>query len=150
MITAHAHIVDTRPSLPLPPSEGLGMRLHYSMLYMYIVSVVIIKGNIKKKDCKEFYVDKETKNSYENLLDFIINCIVKFIKDRNIRRQLPIGFTFPFPMKHENLTCGKLVRWTRDFKGTGAEGKDVVQLLKEAASRRGVSTRLHVQLITCD
>jgi glucokinase len=71
-------------------------------------------------------------------LNFIVDSIAKFTKDRNIRKQLPIGFTFPFPMKHESLTCGKLVRWIRDFKGTGAEDKDIVQLLKEA-SREGVS-----------
>ena len=41
-------------------------------------------------------------------------------------------------MKHESLTCGRLIRWTKEFEGKGAEGKDVVQLLKEAASRRGV------------
>ena len=83
--------------------------------------------------------DDNKNSSYENLFDFIVDCIAKFIKDRNIRRQLPIGFTFPFPMKHKSLTCGKLIRWTRDFKGTGAEGREVVQLLEEAASRRGVS-----------
>ena len=106
------------------------------------VSVVIIKGSIKKKDPKEFLINDDIKNSsYENLFDFIVDCIAKFVKDRNIGRQLPIGFTFPFPMKHESLTRGKLIRWTRDFKFTGAEGKDVVQLLEEAASRRGVSIR---------
>ena len=97
--------------------------------------VDIVRGSIKKKDCKEFYIDEDTKNSsYEILFKFIVDRIAKFKKDRNIiDEQLPIGFTFPFPMKHESLTCGRLILWTRDFKGTGAEGKDVVQLLKEAA-----------------
>ena len=97
--------------------------------------VDIVRGSIKKKDCKEFYIDEDTKNSsYEILFKFIVDRIAKFKKDRNIiDEQLPIGFTFPFPMKHESLTCGKLIRWTRDFKSTGAEGKDVVQLLKDAA-----------------
>ena len=100
----------------------------------------MIKGSIKKKDSKEFYIDEDTKKSpYEKLFDFVVDSIAKFVKDRNITKELPIGFTFPFPMKHESLTCGKLMRWTRDFKVTGAEGKDVIQLLKEAASRRGVS-----------
>ena len=115
------------------------------------VHVDIIRGTIKKKDCKEFYIDEDTKNSssYQTLLDFVINSIAKFKKDRNIRRQLPIGFTFPFPMKHESLTRGRLIRWTRDFKGTGAEGKDVVQLLEEAASRRGVSIHQTSRLHAC-
>ena len=91
-----------------------------------------------------FCIGEDAKNSYGILFDFIVDCVVKFMRDRNIIwKKLPIAFTFPFPMKHESLTCGKLIRWTRDFRGTGAEGEDVVQLLKEAASRReGVSTRL--------
>ena len=114
---------------------------HYSILD--IVSVVIFKGSIKKKDCKEFYIHEETKNSlsYKNLFDFIVVCINEFKRNRKIEKQLPIGFTFPFPMRHESLTCGKLIRWTRDFEATGAEGRDVVQLLKEAASKKGVSVQ---------
>ena len=85
-----------------------------------------------------FCIDKMTKNSssYEKLFDFIVERIAWFIKNRNITEPLPIGFTFPFPMRHESLTHGKLIRWTRDFRATGAEGKDVVQLLKEAASKK--------------
>ena len=96
--------------------------------------VDIVRGSINKKDCKEFYIDEDTKNSsYEILFKFIVDHIAKFKKDRKITKQLPIGFIFPFPMKHESLTRGKLIRWTRDFKGVGAEGKDVVQLLEEAS-----------------
>jgi hexokinase len=121
---------------------------HYSRLDN-IISVDIVKGRIKKKDPKEFCLDKDTRNSpsYEKLLNFIVKCIAKFIKDRNIRKQLPIAFIFPFPMKHESLTCGKLIRWTKEFEGTGAEGKDVVQLLKEAASRRQEVSIQQLQLL---
>jgi hexokinase len=109
---------------------------HYSTLD--IISVDIVKGRIKKPDSKEFYIDKETKNSpsCEILFDFIVDCIAWFINDRKIKKTLPVGFIFPFPVKHESLTRGKLIRWTKDFEGSGAEGKDVVQLLKEAASKR--------------
>jgi hexokinase len=112
--------------------------LYSSFLLLSVVSVDIVKGRIKKPDSKDFYIDTETKNSssYKTLLNFIVNCIAWFIKDRNIRKRLPIGFTFPFPVKQESLICGKLIRWTKDFKAPGAEGKDVVQLLKEAASKR--------------
>jgi hypothetical protein len=116
-----------------------------------IISVDIAKRRIKKQDFKNFTIDKATKNSssYEKLFDFIVNCIAKFIKDRNITKKLPIAFTFPFPMKCESLTCGKLVCWTGDFKATGGEGEDIIQLLKKAASteRKGVSVVL--QLINC-
>lgn len=54
------------------------------------------------------------------------------------REKLPLGFTFSFPCKQEGLTCAKLVSWTKGFKASNVEGNDVVQLLREACSRRGV------------
>ena len=103
---------------------------------MDIVSVDIHKGRIiTKPDSKQFYIDKETKNSLspEKLFNFIVNSIAKFIKDRKIKKKLHVGFTFPFPMKHKSITSGELVRWTREFYATGADGKDVVFDLLKAA-----------------
>ena len=42
--------------------------------------------------------------------------------------------------------AGILLRWTKDFDAKGAMGKDVVQLLQQAFTRRGVSE--HVTVIT--
>ena len=44
---------------------------------------------------------------------------------------------FSFPCKQEGLAVGKLTQWTKGFKCEGVEGRDVVQLLKEALMRRG-------------
>lgn len=52
---------------------------------------------------------------------------------------LPLGFTFSFPCKQDDLTCAKLVNWTKGFKASDVEGKDVVQLLREACQRLNVS-----------
>lgn len=95
-----------------------------------------------EQDFEKLFIDDKTKqSSQEVLFDFIADCVAKFIKDRKITKKLPLGFTFSFPVKQESLISGKLIRWTKDFKATGAEGEDVVQLLKAAFDRRGVSIR---------
>lgn len=53
--------------------------------------------------------------------------------------RLPLGFTFSFPLQQLGLTKGLLVKWTKGFNCSDVVGKDVVQLLKDAIARRGVS-----------
>jgi hexokinase len=68
--------------------------------------------------------------------------------------RLPLGFTFSFPCKQEGLTHAKLVTWTKGFKASGVEGKDVVGMLREACHRRGdididvVAVRFHQPFLT--
>lgn len=54
--------------------------------------------------------------------------------------RLPLGFTFSFPLQQLGLTKGMLARWTKGFNCSGVVGEDVVQLLKDAIARRGVSS----------
>lgn len=61
------------------------------------------------------------------------------------REKLPLGFTFSFPCFQEGLTRAKLINWTKGFKASGVEGRDVVQLLRDACRRRGV--RVHLKNI---
>jgi hexokinase len=78
--------------------------------------------------------------SGEQLFDHIADCLAKFIKDEKITNEtLPLGFTFSFPLMQKGLTKGILERWTKGFNCSGVIGNDVVQLLKDAIARRGVS-----------
>lgn len=54
--------------------------------------------------------------------------------------RLPLGFTFSFPLTQLGLTKGILARWTKGFNCSGVVNEDVVQLLKDAIARRGVSS----------
>ena len=49
--------------------------------------------------------------------------------EHNITQKLPLGFTFSFPVKQSSLISGDLIRWTKDFTASGAEGRDVVEML---------------------
>ncbi|XP_076053337.1 hexokinase A isoform X2 [Oratosquilla oratoria] len=72
------------------------------------------------------------------LFDHIAECMSSFVKDRDLGDEiLPLGFTFSFPCKQEGLTKARLARWTKGFKCEGVEGRDVVELLKQAIARRG-------------
>ena len=76
------------------------------------------------------------------LFDHIADCLVNFIKEHNVdsAEELPLGFTFSFPCRQIGLTKGLLESWTKGFKCSGVVGEDVVKMLKEALTRRGVST----------
>lgn len=65
--------------------------------------------------------------------------MAQFLGKLNLKTcKLPLGFTFSFPCKQEGIDKAKLVQWTKGFKCSDVEGKDVVQMLKDALARRKV------------
>lgn len=74
------------------------------------------------------------------LFDHIGQCLADFLEEHDLKesKQLPLGFTFSFPVQQENLTTGKLISWTKGFNATGVVGQDVVQFLRDACNRRKV------------
>ncbi|XP_035221455.1 hexokinase-1-like [Stegodyphus dumicola] len=81
--------------------------------------------------------------SGEELFDYIADCLGRFlIALGNMHRTLPLGFTFSFPCTQKGLDSAFLVNWTKGFNCSGVEGKDVVQLLREAVERKGGSVEV--------
>lgn len=71
------------------------------------------------------------------LFDHIAECLATFMDKHDVRgRNLPLGFTFSFPCRQEGLTSARLVTWTKGFNCSGVEGRDVVQMLRDALERR--------------
>lgn len=88
---------------------------------------------------KQMVIDDHTKQSTQEILfDFIAKSVAEFMEEHKISTKLPLGFTFSFPVRQTSLISGTLIRWTKDFSATGAEGEDVVRLLRDAFARRGV------------
>uniref|UniRef100_A0A665TBZ7 Phosphotransferase n=1 Tax=Echeneis naucrates TaxID=173247 RepID=A0A665TBZ7_ECHNA len=74
----------------------------------------------------------------EQLFDHIAACLSDFLESQELKGQtLPLGFTFSFPCEQIEIDKSILIRWTKGFNCSGVEGRDVVQLLKEAIHRRG-------------
>ena len=80
--------------------------------------------------------DEMKHGTQQQLFDFIADSVAQFTKEKNLTTKLPLGFTFSFPVRQISLTSGTLIRWTKDFSASGAEGEDVVRLLKEALKRK--------------
>ena len=81
--------------------------------------------------------DETIQSTQKVLFDFIAKALADFVKKHNITNKLPLGFTFSFPVNQTSLTDGTLKRWTKDFTASGAVGRDVVEMLKEAFARIG-------------
>uniref|UniRef100_A0A3B3Q4W4 Phosphotransferase n=1 Tax=Paramormyrops kingsleyae TaxID=1676925 RepID=A0A3B3Q4W4_9TELE len=74
----------------------------------------------------------------EMLFDYIAERISDFLAKHQLKhKKLPLGFTFSFPVRHEDIDKGILLNWTKGFKASGAEGNNVVGLLRDAIKRRG-------------
>ncbi|XP_060712556.1 hexokinase-2-like [Hemiscyllium ocellatum] len=72
------------------------------------------------------------------LFDHIANCLASVMEELDIKNEkLPLGFTFSFPCQQTKLDESILVHWTKGFKASGVEGRDVVTLLRQAITRRG-------------
>lgn len=96
-------------------------------------------------DGSQFHMDNETYSLSQELMhgagsqlfDYIADCLHKFVTRRNLNsHRLPLGFTFSFPCQQDGLAHARLVNWTKGFKCSGVEGRDVVELLREAIERR--------------
>ncbi|KHJ96588.1 Hexokinase [Oesophagostomum dentatum] len=84
--------------------------------------------------------DSIQKGTGELLFDHIAQCLAVFTKEQlGEKKKLSLGFTFSFPCRIEGLTKGVLIHWSKGFKASGVEGKDVVELLKKACKKRQVT-----------
>ena len=92
----------------------------------------------------EMKISNEKKTgTQQELFDFIAESMANFLKKHSIEHQLPLGFTFSFPVAQTSLTSGTLQKWTKDFKASGAVGRDVVEMLQEAIARRKVCVLIY-------
>ncbi|KAJ5669348.1 Hexokinase [Penicillium macrosclerotiorum] len=96
---------------------------------------------------RKYKLPKEVKTGTgEQLWDFIADQLQSFLHEHHSGGQgaddLPLAFTFSFPVDQKNIRSGVLQRWTKNFDVSGVEGHDVVPQL-EAAFRRKVSIISH-------
>uniref|UniRef100_A0A8C1TQG3 Hexokinase-2 n=1 Tax=Cyprinus carpio TaxID=7962 RepID=A0A8C1TQG3_CYPCA len=78
------------------------------------------------------------RGSGTELFNHIAECLANFLEKLGIKdKKLPLGFTFSFPCQQTKLDESILVCWTKGFKASGVEGRDVVGLLRKAIKNRG-------------
>ena len=93
--------------------------------------------------------EETIQTTQEVLFDFIAKALADFVKKHNITNKLPLGFTFSFPVEQTSLTSGTLRRWTKDYTASGAAGRDVIEMLKEAFARTGGVRRDKFRTLCC-
>ena len=72
------------------------------------------------------------------LFDYIVDALV----EAGVPQGASIGFTFSYPVQQTAINSGRLIAWTKGFTSAGVVDRDVVELLRLACERRGVSYRL--------
>lgn len=97
-------------------------------------------GRMAEPRVQKFKLDKKhTTGSGDMFFGFIADCIKSFlIKNNDLGKTRSLGFTFSFPVKQTGIASGDLVCWTKGFKAKGVVGKDVVNLLEAALSKKSV------------
>lgn len=92
--------------------------------------------------------DKHVMGPGKELFNFIARCIKDFLVKFKTSSQgaVNVGFTFSFPVKQNGIASGSLVKWTKGFKASGVEGKDVVKLLNQSLLRMKVKNTQVVAL----
>uniref|UniRef100_A0A6G1S7V8 Phosphotransferase n=1 Tax=Aceria tosichella TaxID=561515 RepID=A0A6G1S7V8_9ACAR len=119
------------------PEEGKFLALDLGGTNFRVI-LVELDGSNFHMDNEIFSLSQELMHGpgYQ-LFDYIAECLHKFVMKRNLSSsRLPLGFTFSFPIQQDGLAHARLVSWTKGFKCSGVEGKDVVALLKEAIDRK--------------
>lgn len=75
------------------------------------------------------------------LFGYLADCIAGFLSAHGIKAEsgnIPLGFTFSFPVEQTAINRGRLLRWTKGFNCPDAIGKDVVELLQRSLDAKGV------------
>jgi hexokinase len=77
--------------------------------------------------------------SADELWAYVADCIEQFITYHHEGEhlgQLPLGFTFSYPVTQETIDHGVLQRWTKGFDVDGIEGEDVVPQFENALAAK--------------
>lgn len=105
-----------------------------------------LKGDrqIGESTKKQFRIPKEAMNgTAEQLFDFIAESVKSFTEEHETENiEIPLGFTFSFPVEQTGINSGKLMHWTKGFSTKGVEGMDVVKLLSSALERKKVQVQV--------
>ncbi|KAG8141102.1 hypothetical protein E2320_006777 [Naja naja] len=128
-------------SIPDGTEEGDFLALDLGGTNFRVLRVKVADNGSKKVEMENHIYDipKDLMTaSGTQLFDYIADCLANFMEQLQIKdRKLPLGFTFSFPCHQTKLDESILDSWTKGFKCSGVEGKDVVSLLRKAIKKRG-------------
>uniref|UniRef100_T1IWW6 Phosphotransferase n=1 Tax=Strigamia maritima TaxID=126957 RepID=T1IWW6_STRMM len=134
------HMLNTfLPELPNGKEEGEFLALDLGGSNFRVSWIHMEKGKVVTSMDKQFTLTKEIQQGLgTQLFDYIANCVKDSLDDFQLNdTELPLGFTFSFPMEQKALDIGYLVSWTKNFNAPGVVGEDVVKMLNDALHKQG-------------
>ncbi|KAK0549995.1 hexokinase [Tilletia horrida] len=114
---------------------------------------VVLKGEGKFEvtQTKFRLTEEQKQEDGQKLFDFCAECLDRFIKthfgdgsDESVilEENIPLGFTFSYPMEQERINHGRLVRWTKGFGNPNTEGKDVAEMFRKSLEKFNVPIKM--------
>ncbi|UJR14945.1 hypothetical protein I4U23_001926 [Adineta vaga] len=110
------------------------------------VLLIDLRGNAKIELTSKIFVIPQSImiGDGKHLFRHLAECLAEFMAKENILHSgicYPLGFTFSFPCKQEGLASARLTAWTKGFSCSGVVNEDVVKLLQEAITEKGINAK---------
>ncbi|KAI8366258.1 hexokinase-domain-containing protein [Blakeslea trispora] len=124
--------------------EYLGLELSNSNVRMYLVTLHG-QGRITTRQQKLVVHDDLKKGSLTDMIDFLaksVDSFLSFVGKYDLREPLALGFVLSFPLEQQSLNKAVVLQWTKDYEITGAERKDIAELLQIAFRRRHINIQV--------
>ncbi|XP_017881775.1 hexokinase-1-like isoform X2 [Ceratina calcarata] len=139
------------PELLDGTEEGLYLALDLGGTNFRVLLLELAHGTPIREEVKKYHISSDLRvGSGIRLFDYLAECVSDFVIAQGLQDvELPLGFTFSFPMIQHSLDIGLLVTWTKTFNCVDVVNKDAVRLLREALQRRG-DTKVKVVAILND
>ncbi|XP_076765888.1 hexokinase-2 isoform X2 [Xylocopa sonorina] len=139
------------PELLDGTEEGLYLALDLGGTNFRVLLLELVHGTPIREQVKKYHISSDLRvGSGIHLFDYLAKCVSDFVIEQGLQDvELPLGFTFSFPMIQHSLDIGILVTWTKTFNCPDVVNEDAVRLLREALDRRG-DTKVKVVAILND
>ncbi|RUP47165.1 hexokinase-domain-containing protein [Jimgerdemannia flammicorona] len=101
------------------------------------------RGKISTRQQKFTASETLKHGDVRNLFDYLAECVGSFLTAMGTEETITMGFTFAFPVNQTAANHGTLITWTKGFEVTGAEGRDVVDLLQQSLRRKHLPVQVN-------
>ncbi|KAI8968892.1 hypothetical protein BDF20DRAFT_826959 [Mycotypha africana] len=124
--------------------EYLGLEMSGSNIRIYLVNLHG-QGRISTRQQKYVIHDSLKKGDINSVIDFMVESVdsfLSFVGKYEVKEPLALGFVLSFPLKHTALNKAFVLQWTKDFEITGADNKNIAELLQIAFKRRHINVNV--------
>lgn len=138
-------------NLPSGSEKGTYYALHVGGTYFRMLRVKLggQRSSILAHDVERQLIPQHLMTSTtEALFDFVASSLKEFVEREESSSSFPLdrrrelGFTFSYPVKQTSVSSGILIKWTKGFAIKDMVGKEVVECLQQALTRKGLSMRV--------